>query len=174
MREGSIPLNADHDAIHLAIKRIIAGRGVGVGQLTVELEISPAKPSATRLPLWIEGSIRTTNLGQATGFLTRLHGVNGPTSVPDLGGRRSIMLEGEIGLNQLQAIENARTTNVELNVQLFGHVLDDGLPIPFWSVSIDYEIRQSDWIALLAQIGYKSVLLLEFAQPENGKTTEFQ
>ena len=83
MSEGSIPLNADHDAIHRAIKRIIAGRGVGVGQLTVELEISPAKPSATLLPLWIEGSIRTTNLGQATGFLTRLHGVNGPTSVPD-------------------------------------------------------------------------------------------
>jgi hypothetical protein len=174
MSEGSIPLNADHDAIHLTIKRIIPGRGVGLGQLTVVLEVSPAKPSATRLPLWIEGSIRTTNLGLATGFLTRLHGVNGPTTVPDLGGRRSIMLEGEIGLNQLQAIEDARTIDVELNFQLFGHVLHDGLPIPFWGVNIDYEIRQSDWIALLGQIGYKDVLLLEFDQPEIGKTAEFQ
>jgi hypothetical protein len=172
--EGSIPINAEHDAVRLTIQRIIPGRGVGVGQLTVEFEVSPTKQGATRLPLWIEGSIRTTNLGEATGFLTRLHGVNSPTFLPDLGARRSITLVGEIGLNQLQAIENARTTDVKLNFDLFGHFLREGVPIPFWSVQLDYEIRQSEWIDLLGQIGYKSVLLLEFDQPEIGKTTEFQ
>jgi hypothetical protein len=174
MSEGSIPLHADHDAIRLSIKQIIPGRGVGVGQLFVEFEAAAAKPGATGLPLWIEGSIRTNNLGQATGFLTRLHAVSAPTTLPDLGGRQSITLEGEIGLSQLQAIESARIANVELNFQLFGHVLKDGLPIPFWGVHIDYVIRQSDWIALLGQIGYKSVLLLEFDQPQIGTTAEIQ
>jgi hypothetical protein len=105
-------------------------------------------------------------MGALHGFLASLHVDNQPIVLPERGGHREITLKAEIGYNQLQVIEDFRSTGVKLHLDLSGHSFQDGEAEPFWGCQIDHEVRQSDWTVLMETMGYKRLLLIELDAPD--------
>ncbi len=108
----------------------------------------------------------------ANSYLCDLTTAMQPTSVPKLARAATLTLSGNLSHRQLKIIETARTSKVELEVELHGHGLVAERHVPFWAVRIDHTVEHSAWVDHLAAWGYRNVLLLEIDQPSSARTRE--
>lgn len=160
-----LQINSEQGAARLLYKGLSAARGVGMGQLTINVELSSRKEIADGLPVWLTGTVQVKNIGSQGGHLGALRAQTQPTALPTRGGTRDISFTCDVTYPQLQVIEEHRTGPVSLFVDFSGHWFIKCSPVPFSNAQLDIEIKQSDWIAILEQTGYRRILLLEFEAP---------
>jgi len=166
MNEAWIAVHAEHNAARLSVKSVGARRGVGVSQLFFRVEVATRKEIGEGKPLWIGGELGAKNLGPTGSYLGALRTQIQPITLPERGGTKDVEFVTDLSDTQLQVIEDHRTSSVVFDLDFAGHWLIDGSPIPFWSAHIEYEIKQSDWIAILEQTGYRRLLLVELDLPD--------
>ena len=166
MSEAWLQFGGEQSAARLLLKQVSAGRGVGIGQLLITVEAAGRKAVVDGRPIWLNGTVEVTNVGLANGHLGVLRNQIQPITLPDRGGSRDVTFICDVSYAQLQAIENHRTGPIRLRLDFSGYsFLDDG-PVPFWNCQLEHEVKQSDWIAILEQTGYRRILLLELEAPD--------
>jgi hypothetical protein len=163
--EGWISLPGEMHAVRLLFKHVITSRGFGLGQLGFVFEASSRHEAADNQPLWLGGTLRIVELHPTgNGYVAPLTVDIQPTVIPPRASR-DITLNANITYQQFQLVEEYRIAGVKLRFDLAGHWLCDGTPWPFWGISLDHEVGQSDWIALLENVGYRQLILLELDSP---------
>jgi hypothetical protein len=98
-----------------------------------------------------------------------------PTVLPARGDSRDVTLTANISYQQVQIIEELRTSSVILRFELSGYWLYNGAPSPFWGTTAEHEISQSEWIAMLEGLGYKRLILIELdvtGAPQTAEMTQ--
>jgi hypothetical protein len=163
--EGWINIDGTNNAVRLSLTQVSSMRGVGVGQLYFTFEATAQSDVAIGLPLWLGGALRITSLGAAGGHLTTLDAGQQPAILPDKG-YRTITLTADLDYRQFQLIEEARVDGVTFVLDLNGYWLRDGNAAPCSVGYLEHKVGQSDWIALLENVGYRRVLLVEFDRPD--------
>jgi hypothetical protein len=73
--EAWIRLSGEMSAARLLFKRVIASRGIGLGQLGFVLEVSSRREAADGQALWLGGNLRLMNVGTSSGYLAPLSGL---------------------------------------------------------------------------------------------------
>lgn len=159
-------------AIRLDLKSVSATSGLGLGQLRFGLEATATDEVADKAPLWLSGSLHATNLGAHGGYLARLNLDHEPIHLSPGRGSRSLNLIADLSYTQLQVIEDNRTTNVQLSLDLSGHVLLDAEPEAFFGSRIERKISQSHWIELIEQMNYRRLMLIEIDVPDSSRTPQ--
>ena len=168
MNETWISMRGQH-AVRLELKRVAATRGLGVGQLRFELDATPKHEIADGAPLWISGELSITNFGTHNGYLAPLRLTRQPLHLPDGRGSNTVQLNADVSHTQLQLIEENRVASVQFALDLYGHILIDGTPEVFFGSRIGHDVKQSDWIALIEQMNYRRIMLLEIDVSETAR-----
>jgi hypothetical protein len=165
MNEVWVNLNG-RNAARMLLKSQGAGRGVGLGRLWFRFDVQTRDELAASQPMWLAGTLQVRNLGASGGYLADLAMDNQPVLLPKLGESRDITFTANLQYAQVQVIEDHRSGPVALAFDFSGHwLLDDG-PVPFWGCQLESEIKQSEWIAILEQIGHRRLMLLEIDAPD--------
>lgn len=172
MNEAWIALGNEQAAIRVTVKQLYGSQGIGICQLNVILELTCRKPLAAVTPVWLEGTMSVSNLGSHSGYLAKLMCRNLPITMHSVGVNKDLAFSADISSIQVQTIEEYRTNSVLFNFDFSGFCLINGSPEQIWGVQFEYEVNQSDWIALLDRVGYHRILLFELDAPDEKRSPE--
>ncbi|WP_030587593.1 hypothetical protein [Streptomyces anulatus] len=85
----------------------------------------------------------------------------------------TFVLVVDLDHKQLQIIEEHRTGGIKFRLEVTGTALTDGNLERIGVGSIEYEISHSNWAAILEQMQYRRLLLIELDVPDGNLSAEF-
>ncbi|MEU9359021.1 hypothetical protein AB0D35_13055 [Streptomyces sp. NPDC048301] len=173
MNEIWVHIGTTNQAARLELKSVSGRSGLGVMQLRFQFEASCRKEASAQRPMWFEGKVSTFGLGSSSGYLGRLVVESSPVTLYDLAATTTFDLVVDLDHRQLQIIEEHRTGALKLNLEVTGTAMRDGNLERIGVGSIEYEVNQSNWAAILEQMQYRRLLLVELDAPGVNRSAEF-
>ncbi|WP_327313338.1 hypothetical protein [Streptomyces sp. NBC_01235] len=173
MNEIWVHIGTAHDAARLELKAVHGTSGLGVMQLRFHFEASCRNEAAAQRPMWFEGKVHAVGLGRSSGYLGRLAVESSPVTLHSLAATTTFVLVADLDHRQLQIIEEHRTGAVKFRLEVTGTAMTDGNLERIGVGGIEYEINQSNWAAILEQMQYRRLLLIELDAPDANRPVEF-
>ncbi|MFF0262513.1 hypothetical protein ACFYR2_27280 [Streptomyces microflavus] len=173
MNEIWVHIGTTNQAARLELKSVSGRSGLGVMQLRFQFEASCRKEASAQRPMWFEGKVSTFGLGSSSGYLGRLVVESSPVTLYDLAATTTFDLVVDLDHRQLQIIEEHRTGALKFNLEVTGTAMRDGNLERIGVGSIEYEVNQSSWAAILEQMQYRRLLLVELDAPDVNRSAEF-
>ncbi|MEV5614441.1 hypothetical protein [Streptomyces bacillaris] len=174
MNEAWVNIGWANNAVRLDLKRVQGCSGLGVMQLRFHVEASCRDEAAAQKPLWFEGRLFAEGLGSTNGYVRQLAVEDSPVTLHSLAATTNFMLVADVDHRQLQVIEEYRTGGMKFRLQLTGTTMNDGNLERIGVGSIECELTQSDWAAILEQMQYRRLLLIELDAPDANRSYEFK
>lgn len=174
MNEAWVNIGWANNAVRLDLKRVQGSSGLGVMQLRFHVEASCRDEVAAQKPLWFEGGLFAEGLGTSSGYVRRVAVEDSPVTLHSLAATTSFVLVADVDHRQLQAIEEHRTGGMKFRLQLTGTTMNDGNLERIGVGSVECELTQSDWAAILDQMQYRRLLLIELDAPDTSRSAEFR
>jgi hypothetical protein len=154
-------------SVKVVLKNIGPYRGIDVTRTLFTFEITSKQSAVVGNQLWLGGRVEVQNLlRHTTLYLASFLPQPQPLVMPQLGTDQTLQLPLDITERQLGLIEENRTDGIRLNIWLAGHAMRDGSQVSVGDAQISHDIGQSDWIAMLQEMGYRRRLLLELDPPD--------
>ncbi|MFI1481829.1 hypothetical protein [Streptomyces sp. NPDC020747] len=173
MNEAWVNIGWANNAVRLDPKKVQGSSGLGVMQLRFHVEASCRDEAAAQKPLWFEGGLFAEGLGTSSGYVRRLVVEDSPVTLHSLAATTNFVLVADIDHRQLQVIEEHRTGGIKFRLQLTGTTMNDGNLERIGVGNVEYELTQSDWAAVLEQMQYRRLLLIELDAPDANRSAEF-
>lgn len=107
--------------------------------------------------MWFEGKVHAVGLGTSSGYLGRLVVESSPVTLHSLAATTTFTLSADLDHRQLQIIEEHRTGAIKFNLEVTGTAMRDGNLERIGLGSIEYEINQSNWAAIVVALASSSV-----------------
>ncbi|MEU3105300.1 hypothetical protein [Streptomyces griseoflavus] len=174
MNEAWINMGWANNAVRLDLKKVQGSSGLGVMQLRFHVEASCRDEVAAQKPLLLEGRLYAEGLGSTSGYVRRLAVEDSPVTLHSLAATTSFVLVADVDHRQLQVIEEHRTGGMKFRLQLTGTTMNDGSLERIGVGSIECELTQNDWAAVLDQMQYRRLLLIELDAPDANRSAEFK
>lgn len=174
MNEAWVNIGSANSAVRLDLKKVQGSSGLGVMQLRFQVEASCRDEVAAQKPLWFEGRLYAEGLGSSSGYVRRVAVEDSPVTLRSLAATTAFVLMADIDHRQLQVIEEHRVGGMKFRLQLTGTTMNDGNLERIGVGSIEYELTQSDWAAVLEQMQYRRLLLIELDAPDASRSEEFK
>ncbi|GHD80916.1 hypothetical protein GCM10010317_103520 [Streptomyces mirabilis] len=174
MNEAWVNIGWANNAVRLDLKKVQGSSGLGVMQLRFHVEASCRDEVAAQKPLWFEGGLFAEGLGTSSGYVRRLVVEDSPVTLHSLAATTNFVLVADIDHRQLQVIEEHRTGGIKFRLQLTGTTMNDGNLERIGVGNVEYELTQSDWAAVLEQMQYRRLLLIELDAPDANRSEEFK
>lgn len=165
--EMYLHIGVQSSAARLVIRQITGSRGVGFARLTFLMEVINKRAELAGCPLRFLGRIETLGIGgpDVAGPLAALQPFDREPILRQVGVEEHFTLAADIDDRQLRLMEEYREGAQRLRIWLPGMTIRDGQHEPFSASNIDYTVSQSDWIAILEQVGYARRYLVELEVP---------
>lgn len=173
MNQTWVHIGTVSDAVRLDLDKVQGSSGLGVMQLRFHVEASCRKDEAAQRAMWFEGSLYAQGLGPSSGYIRRLVVAQSPVTVQKVGATSTFTLVADIDHRQLEIIEEYRTSALTFQLQLTGTTMRDGHLERLGVGSFEYEVTQSDWVAMLEQMQYRRLLLIELDVPDASRSAEY-
>ncbi|WP_407288241.1 hypothetical protein [Streptomyces sp. BP-8] len=157
----------------LELKSVSGRSGIGVMQLRFRFEASCRNDASAQRPMWFEGKLSALSLGSSSGYLGRLVVESSPVTLHSLAATTTFDLVVDLDHRQLQIIEEHRTGALKFNLEVTGAAMKDGNLERIGVGSIEHEVNQSNWAAILEQMQYRRLLLVELDAPDATRSAEF-
>ncbi|MGW7127327.1 hypothetical protein ACWGIA_03090 [Streptomyces bobili] len=174
MNEAWINIGTANNAARLDLKKVQGSSGLGLMQLRFQVEASCRDETAAQKPLWFEGRLYAEGLGSTSGYVRSLVVEDSPVTLHSLAATTTFVLVVDVDHRQLQVIEEHRTGGMKFRLQLTGTTMNDGNLERIGVGSIECELTQSDWAAILEQMQYRRLLLIELDAPDANRSDEFK
>lgn len=174
MNEAWVNIGTANNAARLDLKKVQGSSGLGVTQLRFQVEASCRDETAAQKPLWFEGRLYAEGLGSTSGYVRSLVVEDSPVTLHSLAATTTFVLVVDVDHRQLQVIEEHRTGGMKFRLQLTGTTMNDGNLERIRVGSIECELTQSDWAAILEQMQYRRLLLIELDAPDANRSDEFK
>ncbi|MFD7379888.1 hypothetical protein [Streptomyces mirabilis] len=174
MNEAWVNIGWANNAVRLDLKKVQGSSGLGVMQLRFHVEASCRDEAAAQKPLWFEGGVFAEGLGTSSGYVRRLAVEDSPVTLHSLAATTNFVLVADVDHRQLQVIEEHRTGGMKFRLQLTGTTMNDGNLERIGVGGVECELTQSDWAAVLEQMQYRRLLLIELDAPEVNRSAEFK
>lgn len=174
MNEAWVNVGSANSAVRLDLKKVQGSSGLGVMQLRFQVEASCRDEVAAQKPLWFEGRLYAEGLGSSSGYVKRVVVEDSPVTLHSLAATTTFVLAADVDHRQLQVIEEHRTGGMKFRLQLTGTTMNGGNLERIGVGSIECELTQSDWAAILEQMQYRRLLLIELDAPEASRSEEFK
>ncbi|MFF2534477.1 hypothetical protein [Streptomyces cyaneofuscatus] len=173
MNEIWVHIGTTSNAARLELKSVSGRSGLGVMQLRFQFEASCRHDASAQRPMWFEGKLSALGLGTSSGYLGRLAVESSPVTLHSLAATTTFDLVVDLDHRQLQIIEEHRTGGLNLNIEVTGTAMREGNLERIGVGSIEYEVNQSNWAAVLEQMQYRRLLLVELDAPDANRSAEF-
>ncbi|WP_405970893.1 hypothetical protein OG496_12375 [Streptomyces sp. NBC_00988] len=173
MNEIWVNIASVNDAARLELKSVDGTSGLGVMQLRFHFEASCRHEASAQKPMWLEGKLHAVGLGRSSGYLSRLTVESSPVTLQKLAATTTFVLVADLDHRQLQIIEEHRTGAITFRLEVTGTAMTDGNLERIGVGSIEYEVNQSNWAAILEQMQYRRLLLIELDAPDTNRPVEF-
>ncbi|WP_060880189.1 MULTISPECIES: hypothetical protein [Streptomyces] len=173
MNEIWVHIGTTNQAARLELKSVSGRSGLGVMQLCFKFEASCRHDASAQRPMWFEGKVSAFGLGSSSGYLGRLVVESSPVTLHSLAATTTFTLVVDLDHRQLQIIEEHRTGGVKFILEVTGTAMRDGSLERIGVGSIEYEVNQSNWAAILEQMQYRRLLLVELDAPDVNRSAEF-
>lgn len=173
MGEIWVTMGGTNNAARLELKSVHGTSGLGVMQLRFQFEASCRHDASAQRPMWLEGKVHAVGLGTSSGYLGRLAVESSPVTLHSLAATATFVLVADLDHRQVQIIEEHRTGGVKFNLEVTGTAMTDGNLERIGVGTIEHEVNQSNWVAILEQMQYRRLLLIELDAPGSGRSTEF-
>ena len=160
MSEAWLNLGAQSSCAKVVVKSVSGRRGLGHAQLTFNMEVTAKDEIARDCPLWFHGRVELL-AGDVGLPLTSLSVMDHPPILRGYGNEVQFTVTADVDDRQVQLIEDNRAGDLRLRIWLPGHTFREGHDEPFYVNSFDYTIPQSQWIAILEQVGFTRRFLIE-------------
>ncbi|WP_406133846.1 hypothetical protein [Streptomyces zaomyceticus] len=167
-----VAMGGVNNAARLELKTVQGTSGVGVMQLRFQFEASCRHDASAQRPMWLEGKVHAVGLGTSSGYLGRLAVESSPVILHGLAATATFVLVVDLDHRQVQIIEEHRTGGVKFNLEVTGTAMNDGNLERIGVGSVECEVNQSNWVAILEQMQYRRLLLIELDAPDFGRSTE--
>lgn len=174
MNEIWVHIGATNNAARLELKSAHGASGLGVMQLRFQFEASCRHDASAQRPMWFEGKLSAHDLGSSSGYLGRLVVESSPVTLHSLAATTTFTLVADLDHRQLQIIEEHRTGAITFNLEVTGTAMREGNLERIGVGSIEYEINQSNWAAILEQMQYRRLLLIELDAPDANRSVELK
>ncbi|GAA1725294.1 hypothetical protein [Streptomyces yatensis] len=174
MNEAWVNIGWANNAVRLDLKKVQGSSGLGVMQLRFHVEASCRDELAAQKPLWFEGGLFAEGLGTSSGYVRRLIVEDSPVTLHSLAATTTFVLVADVEHRQLQVIEEHRTRGMKFRLQLTGTAMTDGNLTRIGVGNLECEVNQSDWAAILEQMQYRRLLLIELDAPDTARSSEFK
>ncbi|MFJ2196354.1 hypothetical protein [Streptomyces violaceusniger] len=142
-------------------------------QLRFHFEASCRHEASARRPMWFEGKLSALGLGSSSGYLGRLVVESSPVTLHSLAATATFTFVADLDHRQLQIIEEHRRGGLNFNLEVTGTAMTDGRLERIGVGSIEYEVNQSNWAAILEQMQYRRLLLIELDTPDANRSAAF-
>ncbi|MFB8415652.1 hypothetical protein ACFC63_09100 [Streptomyces albidoflavus] len=172
MNEIWVHIGTTSSAARLELKSVSGNSGLGVMQLRFQFEASCRKSDSAQRPMWFEGKVSAQGLGPSSGYLGRLVVDSSPVTLHSLAATTRFELVVDLDHRQLQIIEEHRTGALKFHLEVTGTTMRDGHLERIGVGSIEYEVNQSNWAAILEQMQYRRLLLIELDAPESIRSAD--
>ncbi|MFF9360856.1 hypothetical protein [Streptomyces griseoluteus] len=173
MNEIWVTMGGVNNAARLEAKTVHGTSGLGVMQLRFQFEASCRHDASAQRPMWFEGKAYAVGLGTSSGYLGRLVVESSPVTLHGLAATTTFVLVVDLDHRQLQIIEEHRTGGIKFNLEVTGTAMTDGNLERIGVGSIEYEVSQSNWAAILEQMQYRRLLLIEVDAAGATRSAEF-
>ncbi|MER8029576.1 hypothetical protein ABTZ78_11495 [Streptomyces bauhiniae] len=173
MNEIWVHVGTTSNAARLELKSVSGRSGLGVMQLRFQVEASCRNGASAQRPMWFEGKLSALDLGSSSGYLGRLVVESSPVTLHSLAATTTFELVVDLDHRQLQIIEEHRTGALKFNLEVTGTAMREGNLERIGVGSIEYEVNQSNWAAILEQMQYRRLLLVELDAPDPIRSAEF-
>ncbi|MFI5888098.1 hypothetical protein [Streptomyces sp. NPDC051554] len=173
MNEAWVYIGLVSNAAELNLEKVQGSNGLGVMQLRFHVKASCREEEAAQRALWFEGTLSAQRLGVGGGYIGRLVVDQPPVTLQKLGATATFNLVADIAPRQHQIIEEYRTGPLSLRLQLTGTTMRDGRLERMSVGDFEHEVTQSDWVALLEQMQYRRLLLIELDVPDASRSAEY-
>ncbi|MGW0946045.1 hypothetical protein ACWD4O_26385 [Streptomyces sp. NPDC002623] len=173
MNEIWVNVGGVNNAARLELKAVHGTSGLGVMQLRFQFEASCRHDASAQRPMWFEGKVNAVGLGTSSGYLGRLAVESSPVTLHSLAATTTFVLVVDLDHRQLQIIEEHRTGGIKFNLEVTGTAMRDGNLERIGVGSIECEVSQSNWAAILEQMQYRRLLLIEIDAPDATRSAEF-
>ncbi|WP_435212618.1 hypothetical protein [Streptomyces sp. bgisy034] len=174
MNEMWVNIGKVNNAARLELKEVHGSSGLGVMQLRFHFEASCRNEVAAQRPMWFEGKVHAVGLGTSSGYLSRLAVESSPVTLHSLAATTTFVLVADLDHRQLQIIEEHRTGGMKFRLEVTGTAMRDGTLERIGVGSIEYEVNRSNWAAILEQMQYRRLLLIELDAPDAGRSAKFK
>ncbi len=167
MNETLVHIGTQPGAVRLVVTQVTGAQGVGLARLMFNIEITTKHSLAKGCPLLFNARLEVLGLGgpdRAMPFAA-LKLLDRVPVVQDVGAHDAITLVADIDDRQLQIMEEHRDGAQRFRLWLPGMTFREGRHEPFYATNVDYTVSQSDWIAILEQVGYTRRFLVELELP---------
>jgi hypothetical protein len=167
VNETWLNLGTQSSGARLVIKRVNGARGIGHARLLFNAEVTNRDASLAGLPLSFRGRVDVLGVGGADTavHLASLAAFDREPVLGSPGVEDSFTLVADLDDRQLQIIEEHRIDALRLRLWLPGQTFREGRFEPFHANNIDYTVSQSEWLAILEQVGYARRHLVELDVP---------
>ncbi|MFJ7193128.1 hypothetical protein [Streptomyces bacillaris] len=173
MNEIWVHIGTTSNAARLELKSVSGRSGLGVMQLRFQFEASCRHDASAQRPMWFEGKLSALGLGTSSGYLGRLAVESSPVTLHSLAATTTFDLVVDLDHRQLQIIEEHRTGGLKFNIEVTGTAMREGNLERIGVGSIEYEVNQSNWAAVLEQMQYRRLLLVELDAPDANRSAKF-
>ncbi|MEU5046842.1 hypothetical protein [Streptomyces griseorubiginosus] len=173
MNEAWLHVGLVSNAAELNLEKVQGSNGLGVMQLRFHVKASCRDAEAAQRAMWFEGTLWAQRIGVGSGYIGRLVVDQPPVTLQKVGATTTFTLVADIAPRQLQIIEEYRTSALTLQLQLIGTTMRDGHLERLGVGNFEYEVTQSDWMALLEQMQYRRLLLIELDVPDASRSAEY-
>lgn len=173
MKEIWVNMGSVNDAARLELKAVDGTSGLGVMQLRFHFEASCRHEASAQRPMWFEGKVHAVGLGRSSGYLSRLTVESSPVTLHSLAATTTFVLVADLDHKQLQIIEEHRAGEITFRLEVTGTAMTDGHLERIGVGGIEHEVNQSDWAAILEQMQYRRLLLIELDAPDANRPAEF-
>ncbi|MDH6538062.1 hypothetical protein [Streptomyces sp. SPB4] len=173
MNEIWVHIGVTNNAARLELKSVSGRSGLGVMQVCFRFEASCRNDASAQRPMWFEGKLSALGLGSSSGYLGRLVVESSPVTLHSLAATTTFDLVVDLDHRQLQIIEEHRTGALKFNVEVTGTAMRDGNLERIGVGSIECDVNQSNWAAILEQMQYRRLLLVELDAPDVTRSAEF-
>ncbi|MFE7172286.1 hypothetical protein [Streptomyces sp. NPDC057616] len=174
MDEAWVTIGSVNGAARLDLKRVQGSSGLGVMQLQFHIAAFCVEEQALGRAMWLEGKLYADGLGGSSGYIGRLAVDDSPVTLFKVGASTSFMLVADLDHRQLQIIEERRTGTIKFRLYLTGTTMRDGRLERIGVGNFEHEVTQSTWAAVLEQMQYRRLLLIELDAPDAGRSSEFK
>jgi hypothetical protein len=174
MDEAWVTIGSVNGAARLDLKRVQGSSGLGVMQLQFHIAASCVEEEAVGRAMWLEGKLYAEGLGGSSGYIGRLAVDESPVTLFKVGASTSFMLVADLDHRQLQIIEEHRSGAMKFRLYLTGTTMRDGHLERIGVGSFEQKVTQSDWAAVLEQMQYRRLLLIELDAPDADRSAELK
>ncbi|MEV8548144.1 hypothetical protein [Streptomyces sp. NPDC051572] len=173
MNEIWVNIGSVNNAARLELKAVDGTSGLGVMQLRFHFEASCRHEVSAQRPMWFEGKVHAVGLGRSSGYLGRLTVESSPVTLNSLAATTTFVLVADLDHRQLQIIEEHRTGGMTFRIEVTGTAMTEGNLERIGVGSIEYAVKLSDWAAILEQMHYRRLLLIELDAPDANLSADF-